>query len=181
MKQKLGSVLTQPKPVPVFPSEIAGVNNFACVSQSLYRGEQPTPAGFAELKRRGIRTIVNLRSMHGDSSDLKWSGLRYFHLYAKAWHPEDEDVAAFLKIMDDRANWPVFVHCAQGSDRTGYAVAAYRMVEQNWSCDDAIAEMRHFAFHEIWLTVPAYLECLNVKAMRAKVLATAPPVVRIIN
>jgi protein tyrosine phosphatase (PTP) superfamily phosphohydrolase (DUF442 family) len=163
------------------PSTIDGVNNFAQVSPILYRGEQPTAGGFATLKKMGIKTIVNLRSFHGDSDELKGLGLRYFHIYAKAWHPEDEDIVAFLKIVQDPQNQPVFVHCQQGSDRTGYSVAVYRMVEQGWSSDDAIAELHHFAFHKIWTDVPAYLKALDVKAIREQVQNADAPVVRVIE
>ena len=81
------------------PGMLAGIGNFGRVSPVLYRGEQPTTVGFAELKKLGVRTIVCLRSFHGDSALLEGTGLRYFHIHAKPWHPEDEDVAAFLRIV----------------------------------------------------------------------------------
>jgi protein-tyrosine phosphatase len=36
---------------------------------------------------------------------------------------------------------PMLVHCLKGSDRTGAVVAAYRIMLENWSADDAISEM----------------------------------------
>jgi tyrosine-protein phosphatase SIW14 len=158
-----------------FPTKIAGVGNFAQLSPALYRGEQPTREGFAELKKLGIKTVVNLRSFHDDSRLLEGTGLRYFRMHEKAWHPEDEDVVAFLNIVANPENQPVFVHCQQGSDRTGYAVAAYRMVEQGWSADDAIAEMHHFAFHTIWIDIPKYLKQFNVVSIRAKMANAKSP------
>jgi protein tyrosine phosphatase (PTP) superfamily phosphohydrolase (DUF442 family) len=151
------------------PGKITGIENFAQISPILYRGEQPTAEGFAELKKMGIKTVVNLRSFHGDGELLKGTGLRYVHIHAKAWHPEDEDVVQFLKVVEDPANQPVFVHCQQGSDRTGYMVAVYRMLEQQWSVGDATAEMRNFAFHPIWIDITAYLDHLDVKSLKEKV------------
>lgn len=72
----------------------------------------------------------------------------------------------FLKIIDDPKNWPVFVHCAEGRDRTGYSVATYRMVIENWSVDDALHEMFDFHFNTIWFRNPAFLRTLNVATMR---------------
>ena len=40
-----------------------------------------------------------------------------------------------------RASGPVLVHCLHGSDRTGTIVAMYRIVEQGWTREAAIAEM----------------------------------------
>src|SRR2546430_16110664 len=106
-------------------NDIPGVSNFAKISPVLYRGAQPTPEGFKDLRKMGIKTVVNLRSFHTDRRKIKGSGLRFAHMYCKAWHPESEDVARFLRLMEDKNNHPVFVHCLHGADRTGMMVAAY--------------------------------------------------------
>ena len=36
------------------------------MSDQFYRGEQPFPEGFPELKKRGIKTVINLRAFHSD-------------------------------------------------------------------------------------------------------------------
>ncbi len=38
------------------------------------------------------------------------------------------------------------MHCRLGDDRSGMAVAAYRMAEEGWSADEAMKEMRAFGF-----------------------------------
>jgi protein-tyrosine phosphatase len=40
----------------------------------------------------------------------------------------------------------VFVHCRLGDDRTGMMVAAYRMADEGWTADEAMAEMKAFGF-----------------------------------
>lgn len=47
---------------------------------------------------------------------------------------------------------PVLVHCWHGSDRTGIVVAAYRIVFQKWSMEDAEKEFcdERFGYHEFW-------------------------------
>lgn len=161
---------TVPATAPAVPrNDIPGLANFAKVSDGLYRGEQPTAEGIKRLTAMGIKTVVNLRSFHSDRDLLQGTGLRYAHIYCKTWHPEDEDVVKFLKIMRDPANRPVFVHCQQGADRTGTMVAVYRMVEQGWSIDDAVKEMNAFGSHPIWKEISEYLAHFDAAAMRKKV------------
>ena len=136
---------------------VPGVGNFAEISDALYRGAQPTAEGFRELKKMGIKTVINLRSFHSDRDEMKGTGLRYAHIYSKAWDPDDDDILAFLKIVEDPANHPVFVHCMHGADRTGWVVAVYRVIEQGWSVDDAWLEMQNFGHHEIFKQIPRYL------------------------
>ncbi|HYG78170.1 MAG TPA: dual specificity protein phosphatase family protein [Planctomycetota bacterium] len=153
--------------------DVPGVGNFAKISDCLYRGEQPTAEGFAQLKKMGVKTIVNLRSFHSDRSKLKGYGLQYVHIYCKAWHPEDEDVLAFLKVMQDPANHPVFVHCQHGADRTGMMVAAYRILEQNWPVEDAAKETHNFGFHKMFKDIQKYLLQFDRERM-AKLLENEP-------
>ena len=161
--------------------DVPGVKNFAKVSDGLYRGEQPTAEGFAELKKMGIKTAVNLRSFHSDHSLLAGTGLQYVHFYCQAWHPEDEDVAKFLKVLKDPNNRPVFVHCQHGADRTGMMVAAYRMVEQSWSSEDAARETHNFGFHMIFTEIQEYLKRFNAAAMAKTVDETAAPKIEVVK
>lgn len=170
---------TQPALLP--RNDLPGLTNFAQVSPVLYRGAQPTAEGFAQLKKMGIKTVVNLRSFHSDRDALDGTGLRYVSISCKAWHPEEEDILLFLKIVQDPANQPVFVHCQQGSDRTGCAVASYRMVEQNWSRQDAIAELPRFGFHPVWSEISKYLSGFDSAKTQQKVLKTSAPDIQIIN
>lgn len=109
------------------PIELPGAGNFWKVSDDLYRGEQPTAEGFREIEKMGIKTDVNLRSFNSDRAELEGTNLDYVHIWSKAWHAEDEDVIAFLKVVADPETHPVFVHCQHGSDRTGMMVAVYRI------------------------------------------------------
>lgn len=163
------------------PGIIAGVTNFAQISPILFRGEQPTAQGFAELKKRGVRTIISLRTWNDDSDLLKGTGLQYLRIAAKPWHPEEEDLLEFLKALHDPANQPVFVHCMQGSDRTGYMVASYRMIDQRWTYDEAVAEMNRFHFHELWTLVPRALKKLDPESIREKLAREPKPKIRMIE
>jgi protein tyrosine/serine phosphatase len=157
--------------------DLPGLPNFAQVSPVLYRGAQPSPEGFRELKKMGVRTIVDLRALHGDQDKLQGTGLRYVRLHCNAWNPEEEDVIRFLKVMADPANHPVFVHCAQGADRTGCMVAVYRMVDQGWTREQAMAELANFGFHPVWTQIVAFLQQFDPQTVPQTVRdAAAPPV-----
>jgi hypothetical protein len=54
-----------------------------------------------------------------------------------------EHMAIFLAIVKD-APKPIYVHCRAGVDRTGVVAAAYRVLIEGTSAQDAIAEMARF-------------------------------------
>lgn len=148
--------------------ELSGCGNLYQVSETLYRGEQPTAEGFKELEKLGIKTVVNLRSFHSDRDKLEGTTLNYETIPMEAWDPEPEQVEAFLKIATDPAKQPVFVHCQHGADRTGTMVAVYRIVVEGWAVEKAVDEMRNgpFGFHEIWTGLPTFIEELNIESLR---------------
>ena len=153
---------------------VPGVINFAKVDASLWRGSQPTAEGFRNLEKLGVRTIVSFRHDHDDRPLLQGTKLKYLRIPSRAYHAKDADLTRFLKLMQDPANAPVFIHCAQGRDRTGYNAAAYRMVLQGWKAEDAIAEMKRFRFNRIWVGNPGYLRKLDVEGMKKRLEEMAP-------
>jgi tyrosine-protein phosphatase SIW14 len=129
-----------------------GVPNAGRISDVLLRGAQPTEQGFAELKKSGVATIVNLRQQ---GQEVEWErkvaeslGLHFLNIPVSGWSaPSDAQVAQFLKLFHDAAGQRVFVHCYYGDDRTGVMVATYRIAQQNWTADQAIQEMYSSGFH----------------------------------
>ena len=148
--------------------ELAGCGNLYKVSDTLYRGQQPTAEGFKELEKLGIKTVVNLRSLHSDRDELEGTVLEYEHIRMEAWDPESEEVKAFLEIATNPEKQPVFVHCMHGADRTGTMVAVYRIVVEGWETEKAAEEMRYgpFGFHEIWKGLPDFLEKLDIETLQ---------------
>lgn len=57
---------------------------------------------------------------------------------------ELDQFAHFLRLASNPESRPLLVHCSAGVARTGAAIALFRMIEQNWSFDMAIAELRSF-------------------------------------
>jgi len=159
----------KPDPSLANPVEIEGVENFAQITAGVWRGAQPTAAGMAKLKAMGVKTIVNLRALHTDRDELRGLGLDYVHLPCTAAWADEEVVAQFLKIATDPARRPVFVHCQHGSDRTGVAIAAYRVAVQGWSMEKARRELPRFNFHEVFVPLERYLDEFDANRVLRKV------------
>jgi len=161
------------------PLELAGVPNFHRVSPTLYRSAQPSAEGMRNLKELGIKTIVNLRTFHSDLDEIAGLDLGYEQIFMKTWHPEEEDVVRFLRIVTDPARGPVLVHCQHGADRTGAMSAIYRILVQGWSKEEALREMTEggYNFHEIWVNLLPWISGLDLENIRreAGLNSTPPP------
>jgi len=126
------------------------VENFGKVNDNYYRGAQPDAEGFAQLKRLGIKTVVDLRkdTQAAAPGQVRGLGMQYFNIpmkASKAATPEQTDY--FFKLVNDPANWPVYVHCKGGRHRTGALTAAYRIVHDGWTADQAFDEMKKYDFN----------------------------------
>lgn len=106
----------------------AGINHFLRVDGKVWRGSAPTEAGYRELARRGIRTVVDLRAEKLPPADLArpaQAGLASVRLPVRDGQtPTRAQVDAFLAVVRDSPG-PVYVHCGAGVGRTGSMTAAY--------------------------------------------------------
>jgi protein tyrosine phosphatase (PTP) superfamily phosphohydrolase (DUF442 family) len=150
------------------PVKLDGVPNLHKVHDKLYRSAQPTEQGLKNLKQMGIETVVDLRSFHSDRDEIKNTGLKYEHVYMKAWHAEREDIVRFLQIVTDPKRTPVLVHCQHGADRTGTMCAVYRIVVQGWTKEEALRETTEggFGFHKVFDNLPEWIRSLDVEKIR---------------
>jgi uncharacterized protein (TIGR01244 family) len=141
------------------PLERPGLPNLFKVSDTLYRGAQPENEGYAELKKMGIKTIVNLRNTNTDRAQAKKYGIEYVHIPVDTSAPDKDEFEKFLRIAADPSRQPVFVHCRHGADRTGTAVALYRIKIQKWDREEAIREMTGggYGYHSIFGNLKSFI------------------------
>jgi protein tyrosine/serine phosphatase len=120
------------------------------------------------LKKFGIKTIINLRAFHSDTDEIIGTGLLDEELSVKTWHIEDEDVIRVLRIVREKENGPFLIHCQYGSDRAGVMSAMYRIVEQGWSKDEALEEMVYggYGFHSMWLNIIHYVKNVDIEKIK---------------
>ena len=126
---------------------VPGVANFGLVSRDLWRGAQPTPDGMQWLARLGVKTVIDLRE-EGDESAIIPLGVVYVRIPVSPFNADQVDVREVLKRIESSPK-PVFIHCHQGRDRTGLAVAAYRLAE-GMKAEEACRELRNFRVNFWW-------------------------------
>ena len=131
---------------------VSGVARFHRVDDHVYRGAQPTEKGLRQLSELGVVTILDLRPAHErgakEEREAQALNLRYFNVpMHKVGTPRRETIDQALAILQDRANWPVFVHCKYGVDRTGTLVACYRIRADSWANERAEEEAEELGMH----------------------------------
>jgi len=145
-----------------------GLPNLHRISDQLYRGGQPTAEGMKRLYEMGIKTVVDLRTFHSDRDEIGDTPLAYEHIRMFALLPTHDDIIAALRVMTNPDRAPVFVHCLHGADRTGIVMAAYRIVVEGWTKEEAIDEMKRggFGHHAIFGNLTTFLRELDVERIK---------------
>jgi len=160
------------------------IDNFGQISPSYYRGAQPKGRDYADLAALGVKTLINLTSDDASPDEKAMAakaGLGYFQIpMTTRTVPTVAQLTQFMKIVNDPANQPVYVHCVGGRHRTGVMTAVYRMTDDGWTADQAFAEMKKYQFGMDFLHPEFKKFVLNYDAPKAKpadgLLATATPV-----
>jgi tyrosine-protein phosphatase SIW14 len=148
--------------------DVNGFRNLYKINDCLYRSEQPDKKGMRELQKMGVHTILNLRIGRCDQRKADDTHLILEHVPIHTGRINYNDIVQSLKIIH-HSEKPVLVHCLHGSDRTGCIIAAYRMVYENWSTDEAIKEFteKKFGYHEEWYpNILHLLQSLDVESLR---------------
>lgn len=125
------------------------IDNFGEVNEHYFRGAQPDPDGFRQLKNKGIKTIIDLRKDRAKEAEgwAQAQGLRYVNIPLTTKKAATaEQTAYFLELVNNPENWPVYVHCKGGRHRTGEMTAIYRITEDGWNADRAYEEMKDYDF-----------------------------------
>jgi uncharacterized protein (TIGR01244 family) len=134
------SCSTTPKPAAV------AIKNFLRVNEAFCTGGQPAIEHLAELKAEGVRAIINLRTpgehaAAAEASEAEKLGLRYINIPVISTDPRDEQATEFLKVTDDPANRPAFIHCA-GAVRVGAFWMIRRVLRDGMTVEAAEEEAR---------------------------------------
>ena len=127
------------------------IKNFGKVNDNYFRGSQPTQSQMAALKAIGVKTIIDLREDYVPE-ERQWAkelGLNYFNLPLRpARRATQEQTEYFLRLVNDPANAPAYVHCKGGKHRTGAMTGVYRITHDGWTAQQAFDEMRAYDFED---------------------------------
>ena len=124
--------------------DTSSIRNFLRVNKDFCTGGQPRLEHLEKLKADGVKAIINLRqpSEHRaaeEEAKAKELGLRYFNIPVAVGNPQDEQATEFLKITDDPANRPAFIHCT-AAKRVGAFWMIRRVLRDGWTIEDAEKE-----------------------------------------
>ena len=129
--------------------ENSNLPNFHQINANLYRGGQPREAGFADLKKLGIVTVIDLRDNDDNAAKervlVEQAGMHFINIPLGNWdRPDKKDIEVILAQIDYAPGQPVFVHCKRGSDRTGTVIAIYRITHDGRTAKEAGDEAEKF-------------------------------------
>jgi outer membrane protein assembly factor BamB/protein tyrosine phosphatase (PTP) superfamily phosphohydrolase (DUF442 family) len=139
--------------LPVLAQDDPGsIRNFVRVNEQFCTGGQPRMEHLEKLKAEGVKAIINLRRptehrAEEEEAKAKELGLRYFNIPVAFGDPKDEQATEFLKITDDPANRPVFIHCT-AAIRVGAFWLIRRVLRDGWKFEDAEAEAQKIGLRE---------------------------------
>ena len=121
------------------------IPRFQQVADGFYRGGQPGHSGFEFLKKQGVKTIINLKEENDEEPLVRSLGMNYVHIpmSVTVWtRISDASIRKYFEIVSNPENFPLFIHCERGADRTGVMVGFYRIAVQGWDGARAIKEAR---------------------------------------
>ncbi len=142
---------SQTSPSKEFPN--IKISNFGQMDSRFYRGAQPKKGRYDALKELGIHTVIDLQDKPKDyeRAEVEALGMKYVNIpMPDKAYPSDENVALFMKTVDDPETGVFFVHCGGGRHRTGDMGAVYRFTKYGWDYDKVYREMKNYDFYTSW-------------------------------
>lgn len=125
------------------------IGNFGQMDERFYRGAQPLEGDYQSLKDLGVTTVIDLRNdpMAYEKGAVEAVGMKYVNIPMSGWkRPQQEDVDAFLALVNNPETGKFFVHCKAGIHRTGVVGAAYRYTNYGWDYDQVYKEMKDYNY-----------------------------------
>lgn len=129
------------------------ISKYLQVTDSIFRGGRPTASDLAAIETQNkIYTVIDLEDdtkvmdqEQVDATKLKMQFLPTpMNPYVK---PSDSEINGVLSELQDAKNFPIFIHCHYGEDRTGLIIGIYRVLVQQWTPAQAYQEMLANGFH----------------------------------
>lgn len=117
------------------------------VAPGFERMGHPTPSQLKAAKRRGVKTIINLRG-DGDlgstvlsKAACKELGLEHRFLKARSrGMPTKEMLRETARLLDE-ISYPALIHCKSGADRAGLVSALYMLLREKATPERALEEL----------------------------------------
>ncbi|MBI3985651.1 MAG: hypothetical protein HY343_01920 [Lentisphaerae bacterium] len=101
---------------------------------------------FGKPEQQTIRTLCENNAVRLCPLQMEGDGRAGFDQYDRA-----------QQVLNDSSHFPVLICCARGVYRTGTIVATYRILNQGWSREKALKEMRAFGMDKTNAPILEYL------------------------
>ena len=123
------------------------------VDEMMFRSAQPSPFMLENLKKKGIKTIINLRGERDNSINFVEKNicekinlnLIEFKLLSRA-APSKEQIHNAKKIFET-ISYPALMHCKSGADRTGIMSVLYLIFHKHKDVKEALSELSFKYLH----------------------------------
>lgn len=128
---------------------LVGLNFHVVIPGRVYRGAQPSPDDVAELvKDYGIRTVVTLRGCCALADWYQDQGRLIQELginqediaFSAARLPSASEMRRLVEVLE-HAEYPIYLHCRRGADRTGLAAAVVCLLQPNSTLEQARGQL----------------------------------------
>jgi len=157
------------------PLALEGAPNLHQVEKNFFRSAQPDATGFKGLSTtHGVRSVISLRAFNADEPLATGLDLKLKRVRINTWNIKQADlVRALAEIEVATKRGPVLLHCQHGADRTGLVTALHRILNENWTREAALDEMKNgkFGYHAVWGNIPNFIAKVDIAAMRREVAA----------
>lgn len=133
------------KPKMLEPAKCGSVKQLH-VLDDIYLAGQPSAEDFQEFKKRGVKSVLNLRTKEemdfDEAKTLKSLGLEYHHIpIAGSDSLTDENFDKLRKLLNEKEQRPMLLHCT-AANRVGAVWLAHRVLDGGLAYDAALAEAK---------------------------------------
>lgn len=133
------------KPKKLEPAKCGAVKQLHAFDD-IYLAGQPSAEDFAEFKKRGVKSVLNVRTKEeldfDEAKTIKSLGLEYHHIPVAG--PDaltDENFDKIRKLLNTKEERPLLFHCAS-ANRVGAVWLAHRVLDGGLTYDAALAEAK---------------------------------------
>lgn len=123
-------------------------SNLHQISPEMWRSNQPSPKQvLAHARKRGIRTIINLRGpttkgfylLEQEACGQAGIDLIDFQMFSR--EPPSADKIFAAGELFERIRYPALMHCKSGADRAGIMAVLYKLLREKVPLEEAVEQL----------------------------------------
>jgi protein-tyrosine phosphatase len=126
------------------------IKNFRRIIDNIYAGSAPEVEDLAKLQKMGIKYILSLdlSSANKIKTYLKSLNIKHIIIPLETSNTINDNLKYLIRNIQRilTGYQPIYIHCLHGSDRTGLAIAAYKVLKYNYPAKQAINEVRKYGY-----------------------------------